>query len=148
MYDNEIINCGKSLSKDELINIEVLIGQKMHSSLFVHFLKYNGGNPSSRNTFDGGGLIELQVHSFLYVLEGKEEGLNFEDTVLSIINNKKLIPIDMLPFASNEGGDYFCICSRGKIYFCSMDFSDEYGNVTMISKSMKDFINEMYELDW
>ncbi|OOF13493.1 hypothetical protein BZG79_08080 [Salinivibrio sp. MA427] len=146
MYQNSIVEYQEGVSRSYIVELERELGQKLPKDLIQHYHLYNGGRLDEKSYFDGGGLIELQIEEFLVM--GENSNLSFESTIKRIKNEKKLIPRDFFPFAINSGGDFYCMDTCGKIYFCSMDMSNSFDNVTLISNSITEFVDGMYEPDW
>lgn len=57
---------------------------------------------------------------------------------------KKHLPTQLLPFALDPGGNYFCIDDNGKIFYYNTDYFDEPNeSITFLCNNLKSFIDKM-----
>lgn len=119
---NAFVGTGKRLSAEELAKVEGRIGLTLPSSLREHYLKHNGGRPKKSYFVDGD--HELDVHHFNKMLDERSElGGVFEKMYEVVVQKKKLIPVRLIPFAINQGGDFFCMDKETEeIFFYEMDY--------------------------
>lgn len=74
--------------------------------------------------------------------------------ILRLLNDEKIIPTWLIPFADEEGGNLFCFSVRekdkGAIYYYTHEF--EFGDnpenhIVYLTQSLFDFINSLVEYD-
>jgi hypothetical protein len=112
-------NASKSISLDEIEQIESELNVKMPQSLKQHYIEFNGGTPDQRCWLQGDGYERLCIHRFLPMKYPAGE-LTIESVYKRGIEKDFLSP-DLLPFAIDEGSNFFCVDSDGVVYFYAMD---------------------------
>ena len=136
-----------AITSEEISNIEDRLKINFPEEFKEHYLKDNGGYPE-RDSYPWTDSSSTTVNTFLSM---KYEGFgNLENTYINLILDKKYLPKEILPFAIDDGGNFFCISSRsedyGAIYYCN---NDEYENdevevpMKPVEKSFNEFINKL-----
>jgi len=154
-----ITNDSKSLPSIEYIkSLEKEWGITIPVELLDFFIKINGGAPEL-NTYKNENNETYILHEFLYVGSREKEG-SFEDVVKYLIIEMEVMPKYLIPFANDEGGDFYCISTKkesyGKVYFFWSEFCDDLDRaIEYVAPSFGDFLNKMQEqestpvaLDW
>ena len=146
MTQNKINSKWPSVTETDLDAVEQKIKRKLPRSLREFYLKTNGGRPEKDifiNEDD-----EYGVQEILPVIYGGP-GTNFEETYEDLVTSRALIPADLIPFAVNGGGDYYCINDEGRVFFVAMDPPDD--PPVLVADSIDEFINGMVsheDLGW
>jgi hypothetical protein len=108
-----------------------------------HYLKYNGGTPQPNCfPFDGDYYC---VHQFFPITSDRDPSLTLEHTYELV---KDALPHDLVPFADDAGGDFFCFSSAkssfGTIYFiCADDFDEPHQGVLFFADNLYDFLKKL-----
>ncbi|WP_088072796.1 SMI1/KNR4 family protein [Gottfriedia luciferensis] len=150
MYSNNILNTKEKILETDLQEIEKGFNFKFPSSFRDHYLLYNGGYPE-KSLYVGNDGGEYIVDYFIPVKNENGQDLN---KILSLLNDEKIKPVWLIPFADEEGGNLFCFSIReidnGAIYYYNHEF--EYGenpehHIDFLSESISDFINSLVEYE-
>lgn len=141
-----------SLTIDQIVDIEKLVGLNFPSQYKEHLLKYNGGQPTP-NVFsfeENGKLTDSYVDWFLAIYDGEYDNLRNYIGIFKI--EEKRLPVHLLPIAHDPGGNLICMsCSKndyGFIYFWDHEnevdyrISDDadYSNLYLIANGFNEFI--------
>ncbi len=114
-----------NLSSEDFRKLEGTMGMALPEDLRRHYESFNGGTPK-KNTFIADD--EYRIKEFLPILYGAK-GACLEDAYVDLVLNNKSFPKDVIPFASDGGGDYFCYClsaeRRGEVFFYQSDYYDD-----------------------
>lgn len=123
MFENKFSDCETAITSEDLDQLESVIGKKLPAAFRDHYLKYNGGMPeraywSSEDFFD-----PIEVASFRPIVYGEPSLL----PTYQNLQKKQLIPSNLLPFADDLGGNFFCLnLASGAIsYFTTDTFDSE-----------------------
>lgn len=119
----KLINSSPSLSADELKSVETSLGVSIPPALRDMWLTNNGGELDEERRVYQNDKYELDVKYFLPVLHTKNERVVKVEWLYNIlVNDKKILPATMLPFAINGGGFPFCInMNDGAVYFANLE---------------------------
>ncbi len=112
----------------------------------AHYLKYNGGYPEGDTySWKTGGTTTVNTFFSL-----KYDGfVNLENTYKNLALLENYFPLGIVPFAVDDGGNFFCISARkidfGRIYFLENEHyniqNKELEYLTPVENSFKDFID-------
>jgi hypothetical protein len=150
MYLNKILGTKNEIYVTDLKELEKKFNFMFPQSFIDHYLMYNGGYPE-KSLFVGNDGKEYVVDYFIPVKNEKGQSLF---TILLLLNDEKIKPRWLIPFADEEGGNLFCFSTNekdnGAIYYYNHEF--EYGDnpekyIEFISESLLDFINNLVEYD-
>lgn len=125
----------KKITQDEFSEFEKKFSKIFPDSFREFYLENNGGYlPESVHP------SPLLFSGFNSIKYGKVSIEKIYQDLIDDFNELK----DMVPFADDEGGDCFLLSLRdkdyGKIYIWLMDEK----NLSFVSKSFDDFINELF----
>jgi cell wall assembly regulator SMI1 len=154
MNENVFLETEAKLLESDILRIEEKLTINLPEQYRTHLLKYNGGRPV-RCAFSTLGVNEGNyspfssgVHYFYAIYEGKQE--NFE-TKYNIFKGR--MPANMIPIASDGGGNQICVSVSGNdyghIYFwdhedeADDDSTPDYSNLTHLADSLNDFIQRL-----
>ena len=147
----DFLEVSKQLTKDELIEIENELDISFTKDFKEHYLENNGGYPVKRY-FLWPDEAKTRINHFFSI---KYEGFSqLEAAYDNLFITEQILPFGFLPFASDDGGDFFCIStlpdSYNKVFFCDMHHYDEEvieNYITPISNSFKEFIENLVD-EW
>ncbi len=139
------------ISSEDISFVEKQIGISLPDEVVNHYLSNNGGIPT-KTYWVKDNWVYLWLHEFLPIKYTNETTRTLEETYL-FLRNKNLIPENLVPFAVDHGGNYFCFDSEGKIYFYTMDdwnsdFSYEENqeqSKQYLCKNINEFIDGLLE---
>ncbi|TKC89209.1 SMI1/KNR4 family protein [Trinickia terrae] len=118
MYENEFANGGPQVSMDDLQHAEADMGVQLPQDFKDYLLFANGGVPSKAYwPIDGGEY--LWVKRFLSLKDSLGRGRPIEETYALGLQKAFLSP-NLIPFAIDHGGNYFCL-DRDGVYFYVVD---------------------------
>ena len=121
MIENKFSGNSSTITASDLDHLESAIGKSLPTSFRTHYLKYNGGTPERTywQTEDFNDPVE--VSTFKPVSDG-------ESTILStyqLMLKKNVIPKNLLPFANDWGGNFFCLnLDTGGVSYFTKDTFD------------------------
>lgn len=150
MYLNKILGTKDNILETDLQELEKRFNFKFPSSIRDHYLLYNGGYPE-KSLYVGNDSKDYVVDYFIPVKNEKGQSLF---SILPLLNDEKIKPKWLIPFADEEGGNLFCFSisekDNGAIYYYNHEF--EYGenpenHIMYLSESLPDFINSLVEYD-
>jgi hypothetical protein len=141
MSQIQLKNSQQSISAKELAEFEAGLNTIMPDAFRDLYLQGNGGKPRL-NKFSKNG-EEFFIHQFLSIKYGAKDTL-IEDAFADFQLNERL-PKGVLPFAIDEGGDYFLIRIAkdgfGNILFFQSDYYDDPSrSVIFLSESISEFL--------
>jgi hypothetical protein len=134
------------LSEADIKRVERRLGIHLPKDLKQHYLRHNGGRPRPRFFIKDG--EAYGVHYFLAMNTSKTS--SFEHSYEMLVGRTPEFPRGYIPFAYDEGGDYFLYsvkpASFGNIMFNSHeDFGDDDRFVVFLAPTLREFINSLTE---
>jgi hypothetical protein len=131
----------------DLASVERRLGVILPADLKDHYLGHNGGRPAPRFIEKNGEWYG--VHYFLPMANGDAED-SFEASYGDLVLDNPLFPGGVIPFAVDEGGDYFVYSARlesyGNILFVQSDYFEEPDRyVVFLSPSLEAFLGALAE---
>jgi hypothetical protein len=143
---NRILKNRKLPDSDYLKNLKNILGIEIPNELLSLFSRSNGGSLKFKNYICPNG-ERCRFHEFLFVGSDKKPG-SFEETIIDLITEMKIMPNYLIPFGIDEGGDFYCMSIHknfyGKIYFFWTEFYDNPKRaIQYIAPSLDEFINKM-----
>ncbi len=129
------------LSAADIEAVEAKFGFKFPADFKDHYLLYNGGNPD-KNFFILHNDSIYGVQLFLSIKYGNH---TIEEDIQQLKVDEAVLPEDLVPFAIDSSGNYFCFSkseiSFGVIYYWdSENYDDPDRAVTRLADSLSDFI--------
>lgn len=113
-----------ALTPQDIAQVEAQIGCELPAQLRAFYLQHNGGHCQT-NLFmaeDEG----YKINEFLPLKYGRN---TLESTYLGAFLDNPLMPQNLVPFAGDAGGDYFCFATddvqAGAIIFFESEYYDE-----------------------
>ncbi|MFA6245827.1 MAG: SMI1/KNR4 family protein [Mucilaginibacter sp.] len=146
----EFLEVSKKLEETDLKEAEEQLGISFTNEFKEHYLKYNGGYPVKSFFLWPDDGAKTRINHFFSI---KYDGFSrFETAYENLFITEQILPQGFLPFAVDDGGDYFCISILpqffNQVFFFDMHHYDpgwieEY--VTLISESFKGFIDNLVD---
>jgi len=119
MTHNTLAKSAGSLSREAIADIENSLGMALPAGLAELYLSHNGGIPEKAYwPLDSGEF--LWVKRFLSMKIPSDTARTLEET-RQLGLDKDFLPPDLVPFAIDHGGNYFCFDAAGRIYFYALD---------------------------
>ena len=110
---NELTETERPIDERYLSEIENRLGLRIPPDIRAHYLRYNGGSPT-RYLFKRGD----RTFVFQEFLPFRFGDYRVEDAFYDLKTSQGLLPANLVPFAIDPGGDFFCFCEQtGEIYF-------------------------------
>ena len=143
----KFIGTSEAIKKTDFGMIEQELNIVFPQEFKEHYLIYNGGYPE--NSFyrwpDG---TTTHINSFSSL---KHKGFeSIEDSYNNLILMESYLPKQILLFATDDGGNFFCISCRkndfGYIYYCNNDhYNTEKPEecLSLLDKSFKHFVDNL-----
>ena len=119
------------VNKDSIRTLFEQINKTMPEGFEDFFKKYNGGRPTQNICFLYNG-AEKVVNSFLSF--NKDDKENIYKAIKRVSQNN----LEIIPFASDPAGNYFCIKSNEIVFY-----SHEDEEIYKISNSFNEFIDNL-----
>jgi cell wall assembly regulator SMI1 len=114
-----------------------------------HYVKYNGGYPAKRYYLWPDG-AKTRINHFFSIRY--ENITSLEKVYADLFVIESTLPIGFLPFAADDGGDFFCISmlpeTYNAVFFCDTHHYDPeaFENYfTLLSGSFNDFIENLVD---
>jgi hypothetical protein len=112
-----------ALTTEDVRTVEEQVKIKLPDEVKSHYLAYNGGVPQRPCwQLEDGEFHRVGV--FLPMKYGLAGGRTVE-TVYAKGTKGGYLTKDLIPFANDEGGNYFCFNPHGEIFFYAMDIWDK-----------------------
>ncbi|UVE68933.1 SMI1/KNR4 family protein [Burkholderia pyrrocinia] len=155
MEINEFENCAPKISIVDFENAEKEIGHKLPVEFRDHYLKNNGGNPENTLFDNSDGGEPFEVVGF-YPIKFNTAAYETKDSLLvehyRSMLDRSVIPDNLLPFAHDPGGNFFCLNldGGGVVFYATdsfdSDLSAEQNHAvlqTILTISFESFMNQL-----
>ncbi|MCH4829576.1 hypothetical protein B0A56_12855 [Flavobacterium columnare NBRC 100251 = ATCC 23463] len=148
--ENSFVNVAKSITQKEIEEVESYIGGTFPTEFKEHYIKFNGGFPvndrycmQDYDTYTSiNGFIPIKYHY------DNNDNWTLEQT-FDHFNKKGYLPLYLIAFASDYGGNKFCIDLRtGDVFLVFMDLGHPQENPNAIRKiadNFESFVNNLEE---
>lgn len=145
----EFLELSTKLTSEELKDMEDQIGVSFTQDFRNHYKKYNGGYPAKCNYLWPNG-DKTRINHFFSI---KHKGFTqLEQVYMDLFVFEEILPIGFVPFAADDGGDFFCISTLAdtynQVFFCDMhhyDAENVEDYFTPISDSFNDFVENLVD---
>jgi len=141
------LETSQSLLPEDLTALQDQFNIKLPPDFKEHYLKFNGGYPEKRH-FQWPDQQTTRINAFKSI---KYEGFgSFEETYTDLVLLEEYLPAGILPFAVDDGGNFFCISARDEdynnIYYCNNDDYNPENNeehLTWLTNNFGDFLDRL-----
>ncbi len=135
------------LTKADIEELEKELGFELPEMFKEHYISYNGGYPEN-DKYKSKDCRTTTINTFSSI---KYEGFSrLEEVYKNLIIDELYLPMGIIPFATDDGGNFFCISARkndyGFIYYCNNDhynIENKEECLTLIEKNFKAFIENL-----
>lgn len=129
-----------AISDFDISAIESDLGVIFPNDFRAHYLSANGGYPEADiYKWSDGSLTTINTF-FSIMYEGFT---SLEKTYKNLILSEKYLPIGIIPFCTDDGGNFFCISCRerdyGYVYYCNNDNYNMLNNEDSLIKIEENF---------
>jgi cell wall assembly regulator SMI1 len=137
----------KPVDNSDLESVEHELGIIFPPEFREHYLAYNGGCPGNDiYIWPNGGRTSINIFASI-----KAEGfINLEKTYRDMVLLESYLPVGIVPFATDDGGNLFCISARqqdfGTVYYHNNDhynITNKEEALTILDRSFKHFIDNL-----
>ncbi|WP_126974513.1 SMI1/KNR4 family protein [Gynurincola endophyticus] len=136
-----------ALTQYDISELQQRFNLTLPEDFIIHYLKFNGGYPKT-DTYIWSNNEETGINCFFSI---KHQGFaRLEDAYQNLVVEEKVLPKGMVVFATDNGGNFFCISTRekdyGYIYYSNNDsyeVGDEESSLTFMDRSFKEFMNKL-----
>lgn len=157
IMDNPCLNCEINISIEDIKVVEKELGYSFSSAFVSHYLSYNGGMPlrswwENNDDFEP---YEIAVFkSFKYHKVSDNGSKSLIDGCYNEMTNKNVIPENLIPFANDWGGNFFCLDKNdnGIVFYAIDSFDPDLSLIDnhrvlqkKISPSFEDFMSNLVE---
>ncbi|MQP66283.1 hypothetical protein GE253_13125 [Niveispirillum sp. SYP-B3756] len=105
------------LSEEDMRLLEIELKFPLPEYFKKFYLKHNGGTPNlSCFEPDDPNYDAYEISQFLPIKDKTSDGRNIENTCQKM-RKKGVFPSDLIPFAKDWGGNFFCITPNGSVIF-------------------------------
>lgn len=139
---HEFVGTRDALKVDDLDRVERELGFKFPRDVRAHYLEHNGGRPR-RGEFRKGG-ESYRVREFLPIKYEDRQG-RLEDAYIDLRDDEEIVDCQLVPFACDNRGDYYCFSIRprdhGAIYAFRCDVPDPDDMLLPLAGSFREFMD-------
>ena len=136
----------KTITREEIDEIEKSLGITLPQELLEHYLKYNGGVPEKPCFYSEESDVEIEIQSFSPLKYSNDDLRTLEEKYV-LFKEKSDLMTRYLPFANDYGANRICIgLENGKIYVVYMDLGEiTDDSVVLLADSFNEFIDGLEE---
>ncbi len=147
------VNSAKSINDNDIQELEKQLGLTLPDEIKKHYLKYNGGFPVNERFYMKDYDTYTSINGFMPIKYHYDniDDWTMEEVYLNFNKVKEALPKNFIAFASDYGGNKFCIDTESKsIFLVYMDLGNPMENPSSIRKicsSFNKFIENLEEDD-
>ena len=146
---NEFTETSPSVADSDLDGVEAAIGYSLPHALRRFLLEHNGGR-AALNCFKSKTGSEFEINRFLGVkFRASPKEPTLEEVVDAMTVQKAGLPRNLIPFAEDAGGNYYCIDRlKERVVFCDHEHLADVPFVpTDVAESFETFISQLMSQD-
>ena len=149
--DDLFVNIAKSINEDDIKEFEKQFEISFPDEIKKHYLKYNGGFPVNERFYMEDYDTYTSINGFIPIKYHYDniDDWTMEEVYFSFNKTKGVIPLNFIAFASDYGGNKFCIdVETENIFLVYMDLGNPMENPDAIRKicsGFNKFINSLEE---
>lgn len=127
---NNIINCEKKIGRADITKTEEKLSITLPDDFVSHYLQFNGGI-SEKSWWDGDEDFEpiemAALKPFAYNSQTNNAPESLIDGCYISMVDREVIPKNLLPFANDWGGNFFCLDldNYSIVYFATDSFDED-----------------------
>ncbi|MFJ9844849.1 SMI1/KNR4 family protein [Kitasatospora sp. NPDC101155] len=143
-WEDWVSDPAPALTLADIRDVEQAIGVSLPEDLRRHYLWGNGGFAIRSEFILPERGLEYDVaewDSMKYLRSA--EGVLFEDTYRRLVRDRKLIPDQLIPFAVNGGGDFFCMdrATQGIVFYVMDYCAEPEVAIRHLTGSLREFLD-------
>lgn len=128
MTENVFRNCADSITESDMNDVVSGLGYSLPDSFRKHYFLFNGGNPVNKIFKLNDDSEPLEVVGF-YPIKYNTPAFETVNSLLLehyiFLVGKNIIPKEVMPFAHDPGGNFFCLnLENGNVIFYATDSFD------------------------
>lgn len=143
----KFVETSRALDKADLDSVEQEFAIVLPPEFKEHYLNYNGGYPE-KDTYTWPNGERTTINAFASI---QAEGFSsLEEMYRDMVIRESYLPVGIVPFATDDGGNLFCISSReqdfGAVYYHNNDhynIDNKEEALTLLDRSFKHFIDNL-----
>ena len=127
---NNFKKCEKKIGRADIYKTESKLSITLPDDFVSHYLQFNGGIPE-KSWWDGGeGFEPVEVAGFkpfFYNTQTNDDPRSLIDGCYISMLDREVIPRNLLPFANDWGGNFFCLNldNYSIVYFATDSFDKD-----------------------
>ncbi|MBK1517717.1 SMI1/KNR4 family protein [Enterobacter ludwigii] len=127
---NNFKKCEKKIGRADIYKTESKLSITLPDDFVSHYLQFNGGIPE-KSWWDGGeGFEPVEVAGFkpfVYNTQTNDDPRSLIDGCYISMLDREVIPRNLLPFANDWGGNFFCLNldNYSIVYFVTDSFDKD-----------------------
>lgn len=127
---NNLKKCEKKIGRADIYKTESKLSITLPDDFVSHYLQFNGGIPE-KSWWDGGeGFEPVEVAGFkpfVYNTQTNDDPRSLIDGCYISMLDREVIPRNLLPFANDWGGNFFCLNldNYSIVYFATDSFDKD-----------------------
>lgn len=127
---NNFKKCEKKIGRADIYKTESKLSITLSDDFVLHYLQFNGGIPE-KSWWDGdGGFEPVEVAGFkpfVYNSQTNHDPRSLIDGCYISMLDREVIPRNLLPFANDWGGNFFCLNldNYSIVYFATDSFDED-----------------------
>ena len=127
---NNFKKCEKKIGRADIYKTESKLSITLPDDFVSHYLQFNGGIPE-KSWWDGGeGFEPVEVAGFkpfVYNTQTNDDPRSLIDGCYISMLDREVIPRNLLPFANDWGGNFFCLNldNYSIVYFATDSFDED-----------------------
>ncbi|WP_320712063.1 SMI1/KNR4 family protein [Enterobacter asburiae] len=127
---NNIINCEKKIGRADIAKMEEKLSITLPDDFVSHYLQFNGGAPEKTWWYGDEDFEPVEVAAFKpFVNNGQtnDDPRSLIDGSYISMVDREVIPKNLLPFANDWGGNFFCLDldNYSIVYFATDSFDED-----------------------
>lgn len=140
MHVNVFERPSRDLAEEDLEWLQATTRIRLPREVSEHYLCFNGGEPE--NHLYVAGDRRFVVQEFFPIRYGRR-GSNLEDHHRGLVEQERIIPAGMIPFARDPAGDFYCFdAATGAVsIFRAEHLPDVERCITRLAPSFAEFVS-------
>ena len=145
------LETSEQLQAADIKTVEATFNIRLPIDFTKHYLEFNGGYPEKADFTWQNNQGTTRINCFFSI---KHEGFNsLESTYQQLVIDEEYLPIGIVPFAADDGGNFFCISARKGdydcVYYCNNDHYEMRENegdyLELLTSSFNGFLSNLNE---
>ena len=127
---NNFKKCEKKIGRADIYKTESKLSITLPDDFVLHYLEFNGGTPEKSwwNGDEGFEPVEVAgFKPFVYNTQTNDDPRSLIDGCYISMLDREVIPRNLLPFANDWGGNFFCLNldNYSIVYFATDSFDED-----------------------